>query len=63
MFPMSNADVNPGSTETQQMRVQAPVGSNIRLRLRISYTLGGNQVQEQVDFSGFPANLTTAGAP
>ncbi|KAK7458900.1 clathrin associated protein complex large subunit [Stygiomarasmius scandens] len=58
MLPMSNPNVNPGSTETQQMRVIAPVGSAVRLRLRISYTLNGQAVQDQVDFSGFPPNLT-----
>ena len=26
MLPMSSPDVNPGATETQQMRVIAPVG-------------------------------------
>lgn len=26
MLPMSNADVAPGATETQQLRVTAPVG-------------------------------------
>ncbi|KIJ65135.1 hypothetical protein HYDPIDRAFT_39766 [Hydnomerulius pinastri MD-312] len=58
MLPMSNPDVQPGATETQQMRVIAPPGSNVRLRLRISYTLAGQAVQDQVDFSGFPPGLT-----
>ena len=75
MLPMSNADVHPNSTETQQLRVTAPVGvrfqyfflaiiliatvqSNVRLRLRISYSIGGRPVQDQVDFSGFPPDLT-----
>ncbi|KAJ3755070.1 adaptin N terminal region-domain-containing protein [Lentinula raphanica] len=58
MLPMSNPDVGPGSVETQQMRVIAPVGSAVRLRLRISYTIDGQSVQDQVDFSGFPPGLT-----
>ncbi|KAI9440724.1 Adaptor protein complex AP-1 gamma subunit [Lactarius indigo] len=58
MQPMSRPDVNPGATETQQMRITAPAGSNIRLRLRISYSVGGRSVQDQVDFSGFPPGLT-----
>ncbi|KAJ7043482.1 adaptin N terminal region-domain-containing protein [Mycena alexandri] len=58
MLPMSNPDINPGSVETQRMRVVAPVGSAVRLRLRISYSVGGQAVQEQVDFSGFPPGLT-----
>lgn len=32
--------------------------SNIRLRLRIAFTLGGRAIQDQVDFSGFPPGLT-----
>jgi AP-1 complex subunit gamma-1 len=78
MLPMSSPDVNPGATETQQMRVVAPVGvshhflscwrivklmvfffqSNIRLRLRISFSVAGRAVQDQVDFGGFPPGLT-----
>ncbi|KAI5121894.1 hypothetical protein M0805_001098 [Coniferiporia weirii] len=57
MLPMSNTTVNPGAVETQQMRVIAPVKSTVRLRLRISYTVGGRPVQDQVDFSGFPPDL------
>ncbi|KAF9244665.1 adaptin N terminal region-domain-containing protein [Melanogaster broomeanus] len=58
MLPMSNPDVQPGATETQQMRVIAPPGSNVRLRIRVSYTLAGRAIQDQVDFSGFPPGLT-----
>ncbi|KXN86591.1 AP-1 complex subunit gamma-1, partial [Leucoagaricus sp. SymC.cos] len=58
MLPMSNTNVEPGATETQQMRIVAPVGSAVRLRLRISYTIAGQSFQDQVDFSGFPAGLT-----
>ncbi|KAI9507678.1 Adaptor protein complex AP-1 gamma subunit [Russula earlei] len=58
MQPMSRPDVNPGATETQQLRITAPVGANVRLRLRISYSMGGRPIQDQVDFSGFPPGLT-----
>ncbi|KAF9563998.1 Adaptor protein complex AP-1 gamma subunit, partial [Agrocybe pediades] len=58
MLPMSNPTINPGAIETQQMRVAAPPGSNVRLRLRIAYSIGGQSYQEQVDFSGFPPGLT-----
>ncbi|KAG8958949.1 clathrin associated protein complex large subunit [Tulasnella sp. 419] len=61
MLPMSNPTVAPGATETQQMRVTAPPGAQVRLRLRIGYVVAGQQFQEQVDFSGFPANLTSGG--
>ncbi|EDR14670.1 uncharacterized protein LACBIDRAFT_305532 [Laccaria bicolor S238N-H82] len=58
MLPMSNPSVNPGSVETQQMRVVAPIGSAVRLRLRIAFAISGQNYQDQVDFSGFPAGLT-----
>jgi AP-1 complex subunit gamma-1 len=74
MQAMSNTTVNAGSTETQQMRVLAPAGvscisqlflakadrqSQVRLRMRITYTVGGQNVQDQQDFAGFPADLTS----
>ncbi|KAK2463677.1 hypothetical protein APHAL10511_004428 [Amanita phalloides] len=58
MLPMSSSTVNPGAVETQQMRVIAPVGSTVRLRLRISFLINGQTYQDQVDFSGFPPGLT-----
>ena len=86
MLAMSNPNVNPGSVETQQMQIKAPVGvsvlsplptlshsvhllislamspqSQIRLRLRLSYLINGQHIQDQVDFSGFPQNLMTSG--
>lgn len=61
MLAMSNPNVNPGGVETQQMQIKAPVGSQLRLRLRISYLVNGQQIQDQVDFSGFPPNLMTGG--
>ena len=88
MLAMSNPNVNPGSVETQQMQIKAPVGvrlfffllvfcppgslfcaesalriiqAQIRLRLRLSYLINGQQIQDQVDFSGFPPNLMAGG--
>ncbi|KAG9040966.1 clathrin associated protein complex large subunit [Tulasnella sp. UAMH 9824] len=61
MLPMSNQTVAPGATETQQLRVIAPAGAHIRLRIRVAFTIGSENVQDQVDFSGFPPNLTTGG--
>ena len=56
MLAISNTTVNPGKAETQQMRVMAPKGAQVRLRLRVGFALqGGEQVQDQVDFSSFPA--------
>ncbi|KWU44614.1 AP-1 complex subunit gamma-1 [Rhodotorula sp. JG-1b] len=57
MLAMSKTDVAPGSTETQQLRVMVPApGALVRLRLRVAYTTGGQQVQDQTDFA-FPAEL------
>ncbi|SCZ97607.1 BZ3500_MvSof-1268-A1-R1_Chr4-3g07292 [Microbotryum saponariae] len=57
MLAMSKTDVGPGSTETQQLRVMvAAPGALVRLRLRVGYVVGGEQKQEQTDFS-FPAGL------
>lgn len=61
MQAMSNPNVSPGATETQQLRILAPPGANIRLRLRVSYKKDGQPVQDQLDFAGFPANLTSGG--
>ncbi|KAI0034451.1 adaptin N terminal region-domain-containing protein [Vararia minispora EC-137] len=58
MLPMSSPDVLPGKTETQQMRIIAPPGSNVKLRLRVSYSVDGQACQDQVDFAGFPPGLT-----
>ncbi|KAI0629306.1 Adaptor protein complex AP-1 gamma subunit [Trametes polyzona] len=62
MAPISSPDVHPGRPETQEMRVLAPVGANVRLRLRISFTVAGRAVQDQVDFAGFPPGLTGGGS-
>jgi len=61
MLAMSNPNVNPGCVETQQMQIKASTGSQIRLRLRLSYLINGQPIQDQVDFSGFPPNLTAYG--
>ncbi|BGP02959.1 AP-1 complex subunit gamma-1 [Rhodotorula toruloides ATCC 204091] len=57
MLAMSKQDVQPGATETQQLRVMvAAPGALVRLRLRIAYSVAGQQHQDQTDFS-FPAEL------
>jgi AP-1 complex subunit gamma-1 len=56
MLAISNSSITSSKSETQQMRVMAPKGAQIRLRLRIGFSIeGGDQVQDQVDFAGFPA--------
>ncbi|KAF7308651.1 AP-1 complex subunit gamma [Mycena chlorophos] len=47
MLPLSNSNISP-----------APVGSAIRLRIKLSFAVNGRVVQDQVDFSGFPPGLT-----
>ncbi|KAK4689056.1 AP-1 complex subunit gamma-1, partial [Tremellales sp. Uapishka_1] len=58
MQAMSNPDIQAGGTETQQMRVIAPVGAQVRLRLRISFKKGQDSITDQQDFAGFPSGLT-----
>ncbi|PWN45146.1 golgi adaptor HA1/AP1 adaptin gamma subunit [Ceraceosorus guamensis] len=60
MLAISNSTIAPGRVETQQLRVMTPVGAQVRLRLRVGFSKAGQQVQDQVDFSGFPADLTSA---
>lgn len=59
MLAISNPDIMPGITETQQLRIMFNPGATIRLRLRISYTNDGETRQDQTDFS-FPPSVTTA---
>ncbi|WVQ99305.1 hypothetical protein IAU59_006437 [Kwoniella sp. CBS 9459] len=58
MQAMSSSDIAAGGVETQQMRIHAPAGASIRLRMRITYSRGGQNVTDQQDFAGFPADLT-----
>ncbi|MBW0470138.1 hypothetical protein O181_009853 [Austropuccinia psidii MF-1] len=57
MLAISNSDISPGITETQQMRVMFTPGATIRLRLRVSYTSNGESKQDQTDFT-FPSSVT-----
>ncbi|KAH7098209.1 Adaptor protein complex AP-1 gamma subunit [Auriculariales sp. MPI-PUGE-AT-0066] len=59
MLPISSTTVHPGAVETQQLRIKAPAGSNLKLRLRVQYELAGQTIQEQVDFAGFPQSVTS----
>lgn len=55
MLAISNSSIRPAKAEMQQMRVMAPKGAQIRLRLKIGFSIeGGDQVQDQVDFAKFP---------
>ncbi|KDN40172.1 putative golgi adaptor HA1/AP1 adaptin gamma subunit [Tilletiaria anomala UBC 951] len=57
MLAISSQALAPGEAATQQMRVMAPRGAQVRLRLRVGFNANGEEVQDQVDFSGFPVNL------
>lgn len=54
---LSSSVINSGQTATQQLKVSGTPGTNVRLRLRILYTLDGQEFKEQVDFGKFPAGL------
>ncbi|SNX84050.1 probable golgi adaptor HA1/AP1 adaptin gamma subunit [Melanopsichium pennsylvanicum] len=51
MQAISNSDVAPGATETQALRVMVPSGALVRLRLRIAFSVDGENVQDQMDWS------------
>ncbi|KAJ1027870.1 hypothetical protein NDA13_003323 [Ustilago tritici] len=51
MQAISNSDVAPGATETQALRVMVPNNALVRLRLRIAFNVGGENVQDQTDWA------------
>lgn len=51
MQAISNSDVAPGATETQALRVMVPNNAPVRLRLRIAFNAGGENVQDQTDWA------------
>ncbi|KAK9362622.1 adaptin N terminal region-domain-containing protein [Lipomyces starkeyi] len=55
--PISKADLAPGESASQAVRVSASVGAQVRLRLRVSFGKGGDEIIEQVLFNQFPADL------
>ncbi|CAE6394349.1 unnamed protein product [Rhizoctonia solani] len=55
---LQDADVNPGNVETQVLKILAPPGSQVKLRIRIAFTGSAGAIQDQVDFAGFPASMT-----
>ncbi|XP_034489741.1 AP-1 complex subunit gamma-1 isoform X1 [Drosophila innubila] len=54
MLPPSGSMLPPGGVITQEMRVVATSNAVLRMRLRIQYTLDGQQLVEQTEVSGFP---------
>ncbi|KAK9494553.1 adaptin N terminal region-domain-containing protein [Lipomyces doorenjongii] len=55
--PISKADLAPGESASQAVRVSASVGAQVRLRLRVSFGKGEEEIVEQVLFNQFPADL------
>jgi AP-1 complex subunit gamma-1 len=51
MQAISNSDVVPGATETQALRVMVPNSAPVRLRLRIAFTVNGQNIQDQTDWA------------
>mmetsp|Transcript_6780 Transcript_6780/g.6894 ORF Transcript_6780/g.6894 Transcript_6780/m.6894 type:complete len:864 (-) Transcript_6780:26-2617(-) len=60
IFPANSSVIPPNSngTVTQEIRVSNSMQGekNIMLKLKIGYTYGGNQVDEQAQISNFPAS-------
>ncbi|TPX35074.1 hypothetical protein SmJEL517_g02482 [Synchytrium microbalum] len=58
MQPPSSTVLPPGSSATQQMRIENPTKAAIRLRLKVSFQANGAVAADEiVEFSGFPASL------
>ena len=49
--------VLPGSPATQWMTIENPTKVVVRLRLKITYTVGGQAVDEMAEFSAFDPSL------
>ncbi|CDS05300.1 hypothetical protein LRAMOSA07829 [Lichtheimia ramosa] len=55
MAPASSNVVQPGTTEKQQMRINNPQQSAVKLRLRIAYVLpSGDKVEDLAEYGPFP---------
>lgn len=51
MFALSSATVQPGDVATQDMRISGVGAAALRLRIRIAFTVHGEQVRDQVDWT------------
>lgn len=49
--------VGGGVPVTQELKVVGTPGGNVKLRMRLVYNVGGEEIKEQVDFGKFPAGL------
>ncbi|KAJ3278912.1 clathrin associated protein complex large subunit [Borealophlyctis nickersoniae] len=55
--PLTSTTIAPGGTATQVMRIDNPKKAPVRLRLKVLYSIGGQQVDEIVEFSQFDSSL------
>ena len=55
--PLLKSNLSTGERVDQHIQVSGPAGAAVRLRLRISYNVDGQKVQEQVDYSGLSKGL------
>lgn len=54
---LSSSTIAPGQSATQSLKISGTPGTNVRLRLRITYLLDGREFKEQVDFAKLPSGL------
>ncbi|CAI6345181.1 unnamed protein product [Macrosiphum euphorbiae] len=61
MLPPSSNVIEPGSSLTQLMRVSNVSKSQLRMRIRLSYTANGVSIQDQTEVNNFPTPPDTFG--
>lgn len=54
MLPPSGTVITPGGQITQVVRVTNPNKSTLRMRIRLSYSCNGSQIQDQGEVNNFP---------
>ncbi|KAK5670787.1 hypothetical protein BDV3_005021 [Batrachochytrium dendrobatidis] len=59
MQPPSSTQVEPGQTAMQNVHLENPTKTPIRLRIKISFVAGGQPIDEIVEFSSFDSSLWT----
>lgn len=57
LHPISASTLASGESATMLIDIAGPVGGNVKLRLRLSYTKDSNTFLHQFDFTKFPAPL------
>ncbi|KAJ1564034.1 clathrin associated protein complex large subunit, partial [Cladochytrium tenue] len=60
MQPPSGNMVPAGGSATQVMRIENPSRAPVKLRMKISFALGGKQIEDIADFAGFDQALWAA---